>query len=370
MPDKKNIVLNVAGSLQLTVPLYITVRLGEPSHDQAAPQVRAEPVAEPRPEAERPAATTGGELNLEEVVRIDPDYSNRKGYDPDFLGVPVPLPVLNDAQRKFAAVSNLTRTGADPTVLFYHHFSIVMNRKRRMAFYTACNIDGARWVKIVRKEFKGDRDTWHPDPRIPILEQTGERHYKHENIDRGHLVRREDPNWGNSFEDAKKANDDTFHFTNCSPQQADFNRRGEHWQGIEKFVLEGATAARRRAALFTGPVFKQSDPELNGVQVPLSFWKILVFRRPDGSLSASAYLLEQGEMINDLLEATFDAGEYQVSVKEIVKLTKLDFSYLGEHDALKQRGDGTEEVEGLGPSGGGGGGDVRVPLTSFGDISI
>ena len=32
--------------------------------------------------------------------------------------------------------------GASPVELKYHHFSLVMNRRRRLAFFTAVNIDG------------------------------------------------------------------------------------------------------------------------------------------------------------------------------------------------------------------------------------
>ena len=48
-------------------------------------------------------------------------------------------------------------------------------------------------------------------------EQTGEEAYRDNPLDRGHLVRRLDPAWGASRDEAKRSNDDTFHFTNCTP---------------------------------------------------------------------------------------------------------------------------------------------------------
>ena len=41
-------------------------------------------------------------------------------------------------------------------------------------------------------------------------------------FDHGHLTRRMDPNWGTE-EQAERANADTYHFTNCSPQHFRFN---------------------------------------------------------------------------------------------------------------------------------------------------
>lgn len=360
--NKDEFNINASGSVQLTIPLHITVQLGNPVSGAAA-ATNTGAVASSGGAAE----AFGGSADLDdlEAILIDPDYSNRKGYDPQFLGVEVQLPELTDAQRRDAAINTLARDGDDPTVLPYNHFSLVINRKRRMAYYTACNIDGERAVKIKRKEAKNDRDKWSSDPRIPVLEQTAERHYAHRKIDRGHLVRREDPNWGESYEEAKKANDDTFHFTNCTPQHSDFNQRKDSWQGIENFILSSALAAKRRINLFTGPILDANDPKLNGVNVPLAFWKIVVFKKPDGSLSATAYVLEQGALIEDILEATFEADTFQVAVREIVERTGLDFNHLVEFDSLG-KSDELEERESLGLEGA----PVRIKLNSIDDIQL
>ncbi|MEO1318630.1 MAG: hypothetical protein AAFW01_18905, partial [Pseudomonadota bacterium] len=57
-----------------------------------------------------------------------------------------------------------------------------------------------------------------------------------------------------------------------------------------------------------------------------------------GALSATAYLLTQGEMIRDLTEAAFVLGEYktyQVKVSRVAALTGFDFSALEAHDPLR-----------------------------------
>src|SRR4051794_17622294 len=146
-----------------------------------------------------------------------------------------------------------------------------MNRRRQLAYMSAVNIDGTKSRNPTR-----DRDRWYYDPRIAESEQIGEELYVRNNLDRGHIVRRLDPAWGTASQ-ALAANNDTFHFTNCSPQHANFNQNNDTWQGIENYLLGKATAAGRRLTIFTGPVMTDDDPLYRGVRLPLHFWKIAVF---------------------------------------------------------------------------------------------
>ena len=115
-----------------------------------------------------------------EAITIDPDYTNRAGYAADFLGVTVPMPEPVGALA--VAVSAELR---------YHHFSIRMHRQRRLALFTAVNIDGTQPVRPPRES-----DKWILDPRLSADEQVGEGLYVGNDLDRGHLVRRLDPAWG------------------------------------------------------------------------------------------------------------------------------------------------------------------------------
>jgi len=298
-------------SISFDVPLRITVELG---HDQAGlPSSLA-----------ASAAVTAKRTGLERVD-IDPNYANRKGYDPNFLGIPVLLPPLSEEQRRNAAKNSMASAGEDAVVLPYHHFSLVMNRRRQLAYYTAVNIDGAKSRKPDRS---GDR--WYFDPRIAESEQIGEDLYSRNDLDRGHLVRRLDPAWGTDNQ-ALLANNDTFHFTNCSPQHANFNQNSDTWQGIENYLLGQATAERKKLAIFTGPVLTEDDPLYRGVRLPKHFWKIAAFVKGDGTLSVSAYLLDQTDLIAGL--ERFEPNSWQVSVNEIIERTGLNFSALAGQEA-------------------------------------
>lgn len=290
---------------------------------------------------------------VEEAVSIDPDYSNRHGYDPNFLGTgtkKIPLPQLSSTMKARAAI-NQEANGADKYVLPYHHYSVVVNKERRLAFFTAVNIDGSISYRIKR-----EADKWFFDRRLDKDEQTGNEVYANNPLDRGHLVRRLDPAWGESKELAKIANDDTFHFTNCTPQHHDFNAGNTLWAGLENYILNNADALDFKVSVFTGPVLSEKDDAYRGVQLPRQFWKVAAMVKDDGKLSATAYLLSQEELIQGIGEEAFmpedkeafSYGAYktfQVPVRRIEKLTGLSFGQLRNFDPKNHLESNMEAVE-------------------------
>jgi endonuclease G len=255
------------------------------------------------------------------ALEVDPDYEAREGYDPAFLGATViPLPTLIDAERE----SDLALVGDTGSAeLRYHHFSVLMSRSRRLALVTAVNIDGHRRLSVLRTS-----DRWIFDPRIPEDLQIGDDLYFDNQLDRGHLVRRQDPCWGAAMSEAVAANNDTFHFTNCSPQHSGFNQSPETWHGLEDYVLNNAGAHELKVTVFTGPVLAEDDPVYRGVPLPQQFWKVVSTARDDDSLSTTAYLLSQRQLIDDLQAEAFTFGAYktfQVPVEDVERLTGLDF---------------------------------------------
>lgn len=244
-----------------------------------------------------------------------------KGYEPDFLGPAVHLPTLSPAQVADVA----PRLDDRGHVLEYVHFSLVMSRSRRLAYYTAVNIDGRK-----TKTIKRDDDVWYFDPRIAREHQTGADLYERNDLDRGHLVRRNDPVWGRP---AATANEDTFHFTNCAPQHMHLNRRT--WLGLEDYILNNADNFNLKVSVFTGPVFRADDMIYRGTyQLPAEFWKIVVMVKPDRKLSATAYLQTQKNLLEDLEFAYGAYRTYQVPVSRIEAITGLDFGALRDHDPL------------------------------------
>lgn len=258
-------------------------------------------------------------------------FAGRAGFDANHLaGLPLALP-----RPLGATARDVLPLDTDPTGrLDYMHFSVVMSRSRRMALFVAVNIEGLASQRIAR-----GTDKWFLDGRIPDDAQLGEDLYAGNRLDRGHLVRREDPNWG---ADAQTANDDTFHFTNCAPQMDVVNQRT--WLGLETYILENARAWKERASVFTGPVFRQDDLDYRGARIPRAFWKVVAFLSDAGQPSATAYLVKQDEELK-LLEAAFGAYRtYQRSVASIERLTGLSFGKLRDFDGFSnaEHSDGVE----------------------------
>ncbi|GAB4418644.1 MAG: DNA/RNA non-specific endonuclease [Bacteroidia bacterium] len=248
-------------------------------------------------------------------------YHSSKGYDPMFLGVWVDLPALTPRQQEDCAPL-LDETGH---VLGYHNFSVVMSKSRRLAYFTAVNIDGGNLVTHPR-----DEDRWYFDPRIEQQYQSGPELYANNDLDRGHLVRRLDPVWGPH---AIRANEDTFHFTNSAPQHKNLNRQS--WLGLESYLLEHTDKHDLKIAVFTGPVFRDDDMLYrNSYRIPAEFWKVAVMRKASGELSATAYLQSQKNLIDNLEFAFGPYRTYQVRITQIESLTQLNFGNLRDADPL------------------------------------
>jgi endonuclease G len=297
--------------------------------------------------------------------RIDRNYSNRRGYNERFLrNFPIPLPGLSADQRRVAA--RVRGVGEDPTPLElkYQHFSIVLNAERRLPFYSICNIDGAKRIRVDRDTGRATSlpeasESWAIDPRVPDEAQLSDAFYARLRRDlripsdffaRGHMTRREDPNWGRG-DLAERANDDTFHHSNGCPQVNNaFNSSQKVWQGIENFVLNSADDSNLRVTVITGPVLQDDDPvyeddEFGAVLLPRRFWKI-VARVEDDRKLVFAVLADQSEVMDLLLaagrearEAFFDwprrlSREFISTVLEVAELTGLDFGDLAAHDVF------------------------------------
>jgi endonuclease G len=270
-------------------------------------------------------------------------FRGRAGYDEDFLtefGVPLPgtTAIADDV---------LLVSQSDGSRLDYEHFSIVMSKSRRLALFTAVNIDGSVSVSVPR-----GGDPWAFDGRIPKAAQAGDELYADNDFDRGHLVRREDPNWGPT---ASVANRDTFHFTNCAPQLSVFNQRS--WLSLEDYILSTTRRVGERATVFTGPVFRPDDPVYRGVAIPLAYWKVVAFIHDDGRPSASAYLLDH-DVDLDAQSLLFGAFKtYQRSVLSIEGLTNLDFGLLRQFDGFSNEETATGDI-------------VRALITKVEDIRL
>ncbi|UUP18634.1 Nuclease [Nitratireductor thuwali] len=247
----------------------------------------------------------------------------RAGYDPDFLGLRVPMPGLSLSLKRDAV--NFGRAQTIP----YTHFSVCLSARRRMARFVAWNVDGARRVILPRRAFK-------LDPRIEPAHQLGEELYAGNRLDRGHIARRADLCWGPVAE-ADQANRDSSFFTNIAPQHERFNqssRRGL-WGELENLALEQADALDIRISVFGGPIFADDDTRYRDALLPRSFWKLIAYRSSDGALRVSAFVLSQADLLHDLERLELDPFRiFQVTLSDLSTRTMLDFSALEPADVM------------------------------------
>ena len=256
------------------------------------------------------------------------NYINRQGYNANFLEKNISLP--NIPANLLDDVVKLKNSNNEE--LKYTNFSAVMSKSRGLAFYTAVNIDGSELQQLERKN-----DVWYYDPRIERKFQYGPELYSNNDLDRGHLVRRLDPVWGPNFRDA---NEDTFHFSNCSPQHKNLNQKT--WLDLEDYILRNADVYDLKVNVFTGPVFNPNDLIYRGKYlIPSEFWKVvtIVKNDDDHSLSSTAYLQTQKQLIEDLKFVFGEYKTYQVHITKIESITGLDFGILRNFDPLSKRKD-------------------------------
>ena len=270
--------------------------------------------------------------NAEEEKKYKPLADQyRHGYDPLFLGENhrIDLPKLSEAMEE-----DSTKMKNGSNILNYVHYSVVMRQSRGLAYFTAVNIDGNETYEetIPRK------DKWSFDSRIPRSHQYGNEVYVNNDFDRGHLVRRLDPVWGEA-EIARQADADTFYFTNCAPQHKKLNQKT--WLHLEDYILNNADTHNLQISVFTGPVFDDLEDQKyrEDYQIPVEFWKVVVMVKKDGELSVTAYLQSQKDYTKELIEReakeAFIYGRfetYQVSLNSVEQKTGLDFGELRKYD--------------------------------------
>jgi endonuclease G len=365
--------------------LVVPVRIPIPFVRQAVPGVRAADAGSGAGR-DRASAPMGGDVGSAsaagvgsnglpvEAVHIDQSTLNsRPGYIPTFLGkgaLAVPLPKI-PASLKPKIATLLQKSSQSE--LKYFNYSVVMNKARKLAFFSAVNVDGGKQQDVGKRE----GDSWLRDPRIDAKFQIGDEFYRKQAsfeadrtanpFDRGHLVRRLDATWGDTVDEAKEHGDDSFHFTNCSPQFWSYNQGKQLWAGLEDYTRNILLKNSERGIVMNGPVFDgpdaeednlpdpdgdpRKDPIFGGVIIPKYFWKILITKNGSG-LKAAAFMISQRNLIMEIdrIQSVEELSAarvrlFQVSIGDLVKLTGLDFGPLSQADAHEATAVGPRIIE-------------------------
>ena len=274
------------------------------------------------------------------------------GYKENFIGdnFKVPMPKLHAEHLKDVGylLDPKTKSQTKETELKYQYYSTVHNKTRKFPFFAACNLNGSAFLTA------GRNGVFIAYPRIAREDQCGDELYTFkykgkaytEFCHRGHMAKREDPQWADKANlqiyyksdppaDANTAPEKrdkgvltsvaergarlTFFFTNAIPQHGHLN--GVIWRGLEDYIMAVATNNKKSQGpdlyninIITGPVFQDEDPvfplseeeetkgKKNGLQIPTLFWKVVYFKKEDGKLYHVGFLMGQQE----LLKAEFE----------------------------------------------------------------
>jgi endonuclease G len=217
-------------------------------------------------------------------------------------------------------------------VLRYHGYSVLMCAGRRLAYLSACNVDFLAPVQVSSEEAGGD---WRYDPRIPKAAQLGRSYYLGNDLDRGHLSRRNDLARGQTRDLAIARNRDSFFWTNCAPQHFLLNQSDRFtgaalqlWGDLEDHIADQGSQ-NGRLAIFNGPVFGDADIPYRDAFVPHAFYKIVAWNDVDGP-GAVGFVLEQADLLATLAQEAVDPGAFSIRQRRIAAIgAELDLDLGG-----------------------------------------
>jgi endonuclease G, mitochondrial len=266
-------------------------------------------------------------------------------FDASFTGLPVRLPKLLSAQLQDSVpVGEKTKHGY---LLEQPNFSVSLCQSRRLAWYSAANVDMGRKQHIRRKDLTG---TWRVEADLDESVVVGHPWYKasKKKLQRGHLTPADCMEWGDTEAEAIANANSTFFFSNAAPQVPELN--GQVWSRLEMYISqEGLKTGNSRINVMTGPVLLPDDPtyihHINGaqLQLPRMFWKVVWYIDKNGKLSRIGFLMSQESLLEalELIEIPTDRssrgfdlpfGElgpfktYQVNMSLLRSLTRFSFA--------------------------------------------
>lgn len=266
------------------------------------------------------------------------------GYNAKFLsGATIPM-VQIDRNVHHNLVT--PRGGSKNFILHEEHYSVVLNKDRRLAIVSACNIDGS----AIPKEKIPRKGSFRNHPNIDAKFQLGTTFYDlcGSVLDKGHLTKYEDVIWGKGItvEKAQAIAAGTNYYSNAVPQHQKLNRG--KWSSLELYILDTETEKNEmKVCVFTGPILNENDPlfkkfvDEESIQLPLHFWKIVVYKKNKklfalGFMMSHQSLLKKSKLVRMQTQRGPVQGEdevyfmdfkhkdlYQVRVEQIEKLAGI-----------------------------------------------
>lgn len=213
------------------------------------------------------------------------------------------------------------------------NYALEWDNTKRHANWVAFTFDTTTSADNVKRT-----DAWSVDPKLPAEMQVQESDHKNDGFDKGHLCASEDRVY------LKEANDQTFYYSNISPQLNDFN--GGFWRKLETrvqtwgrstadgvydkvYVTKGGTL-NKLLKNFKGTTVDGGTPTtdangftIHGLACP-EYYYMAVLSQKDDVFHAIAFLVPHKEGMTRN-PSSDELKEYVVSVDKLEEETGIDF---------------------------------------------
>lgn len=213
------------------------------------------------------------------------------------------------------------------------NYALEWDNSKRHANWVAFTFDTTTSADAVKRT-----DAWAVDPKLPAEMQTQESDHKSDGFDKGHLCASEDRVY------LKEANEQTFYYSNISPQLNDFN--GGFWAKLEArvqtwgrstttgtydkvYVTKGGTL-NKLLKNFKGTAVSGGTPTtdangftIHGLACP-EYYFMAILSQKDDVFHAIAFLVPHKEGLNRT-PSSDELKEYVVSVDKLEEETGIDF---------------------------------------------
>ena len=213
------------------------------------------------------------------------------------------------------------------------NYALEWDNTKRHANWVAFTFDTTTSADNVKRT-----DAWSVDPKLPAEMQVQESDHKNDGFDKGHLCASEDRVY------LKEANEQTFYYSNMSPQLNDFN--GGFWGKLEArvqtwgrstaegvydkvYVTKGGTL-NKLLKNFKGTTVNGGTPTtdangftIHGLACP-EYYFMAVLSQKDDVFHAIAFLVPHKEGMTKN-PSSDELKEYVVSVDKLEEETGIDF---------------------------------------------
>jgi len=211
-------------------------------------------------------------------------------------------------------------------------FSIEYDKEKRHSKWVAFTFDNrTSQTNWNRNRWESTPPWWgdpfQPDPLLPSEVRIGDEEHKRDRYDRGHLCASADRLY------SKDSNEQTFYYSNISPQLGDFNTG--IWLDLENKVQNWGSDSNMRDTLYVvkggtirdgefydsrgqhGTIVKDIK-HMNGIVVPAHYFMALVCRKSDSFYGIAFYFDHTSYHSGKL-------AEYAISIDGLEERTGIDF---------------------------------------------